>query len=445
MATRASWTPGPLVVAAALPLLFLHRHYQPELAISAGSTTLNADLSDLAALAVGVAGIAAGLRHGFERLRPAWAPAAASAALLVWILVSVGYGASREGWYPTGTHLVTALKFAEYALLALGLPLLLRRAADLVPPALALVAWSAVATIVGLLQFAGALGDLDNTPAGRRKPSFLGYHDFAALSAAALAVAAVLFAFGNLSPRARRVIVVAALSGGLGVILAGPVDALLGTLLALAALLALARARLGLTPRRAAGLCGAWLVLLGGVLAIRSSAIDEGLRFLGIRPKQTASTTQVQSYSQRALLAYIGGRIWLDHPLLGVGWQGSADEPAYASYLADARRRFDQPPQAFPSPRHPWGVQNAYVQALADMGVIGLVLFLAPFVTGVIVAGRSFLAAAAPAALVAVLWLLVCAGIWNGFGLTAGIPIDALTWLALGLVATAAALARRPA
>ncbi|HEX8044067.1 hypothetical protein, partial [Candidatus Deferrimicrobium sp.] len=55
-----------------------------------------------------------------------------------------------------------------------------------------LACWSAAATAVGLLQFAGALGDLDKTPAGRRKPSFLGYHDFATLSAMAVRLSQTL-------------------------------------------------------------------------------------------------------------------------------------------------------------------------------------------------------------------------------------------------------------
>ncbi len=46
-------------------------------------------------------------------------------------------------------------------------------------------------------------------------------------------------------------------------------------------------------------------------------------------------------------------------------------------YLAAARRRFNQPAEAFPSPAHRWGVQNAYVQSLADLGILGLVAFLA--------------------------------------------------------------------
>jgi hypothetical protein len=37
------------------------------------------------------------------------------------------------------------------------------------------------------------------------------------------------------------------------------------------------------------------------------------------------------------------------------------------------------------------------------------------------------------------LWLLVAAGVWNGLGLVAGIPLDALTWLGVGLIGAAAA------
>ena len=44
----------------------------------------------------------------------------------------------------------------------------------------------------------------------------------------------------------------------------------------------------------------------------------------------------MQSYSQRTLLAYIGLEIFLDHPLLGVGWQGSLDEAGYGPQLAAA-------------------------------------------------------------------------------------------------------------
>jgi hypothetical protein len=31
-------------------------------------------------------------------------------------------------------------------------------------------------------------------------------------------------------------------------------------------------------------------------------------------------------------------------------------------------------------------------------------------------------------------WLCVVAGVWTGIGLVAGLPLEALTWIAFGLV-----------
>ena len=74
------------------------------------------------------------------------------------------------------------------------------------PAALAAVGWSVVVSAVGVLQYLGALGDLEDTPAGRRKSSLLGYHDFSALSAAVLALALLVIATRSRGPRrsARR-------------------------------------------------------------------------------------------------------------------------------------------------------------------------------------------------------------------------------------------------
>jgi hypothetical protein len=150
------------------------------------------------------------------------------------------------------------------------------------------------------------------------------------------------------------------------------------------------------------------------------------------------------------MLAYIGWRIFLDHPVAGAGWQASAkEEQVYGDYLDDARREFPNTPAlAFPSPEHPYGIQNAYIQALADLGVIGFALLLATFVAGLYLAGRTAIGAAGAIAWPGVLagaWLLLVMGAWTAVGLVAGVPMDALTWIALGLAATAAsgaALAR---
>ena len=90
---------------------------------------------------------------------------------------------------------------------------------------------------------------------------------------------------------------------------------------------------------------------------------------------------------------------------------------------------------AFPTREHEWGVQNAYVQAAADLGAIGIVLWLLPFLLALVLALR----ANAPPGAVATFAILGAMGVWVGQGLVAGIPLDAVTWLGFGLAATAAA------
>jgi O-antigen ligase len=179
----------------------------------------------------------------------------------------------------------------------------------------------------------------------------------------------------------------------------------------------------------------------GGVVLLRGGDIANFLHFLGVGKKE--QTVGVETYTQRTLLVYIGWRIFLDHPGVGVGWDGSSEQWAYEPYLADAHRKFpDAPPLAFPSPAHSWGVQNAYVQALSDLGIVGTLLFLGLLATCLLAAGRRALRAPPGQALVALLsvcWLLVAMGVLSASGFVAGIPTDALTWLAVGLVATATA------
>ena len=103
---------------------------------------------------------------------------------------------------------------------------------------------------------------------------------------------------------------------------------------------------------------------------MRAETIERFAEFLGIRDR--VEETGVESYAHRTLLAYIGGRIWLDHPVTGVGWQASSEQWAYGPYLDDARERFpNEPDQAFPAPEHPWGIQLLYLQVAADLGIAG--------------------------------------------------------------------------
>jgi O-antigen ligase len=428
--------PGAVVLAAAIPILFLHVQYQPGFAVGIGSTTINAYLSDFAVLAVVVAALAEGLRRGFAPLATGRWLWLALALFVVWIFAEVVLGHLHAAGYASRTHGVTATKFAEYALLAPAVPLLLRRGRDLLLPLWSVALWSAAATVVGIAQFFGA-DILFAGPAGRRQASFLGDSDFAALSAAAILVGIVALAL----PRARVArlpAVLATTAGALGMILAGAVASLLGLLTALAALALIVVARREIVPRRLAAVAAIAGVVAGGVVAIRGNDLGAFARFVDTSGSNRATPTRIQTYAHRTLLAWIGWQIWKDHPLLGVGWEGSAEPANFGPYLPAAHRRFHEAPQAFPSaaPNRRYGVQNAWIEALADLGVAGLALWTAVFATAAWLAGRAAVLLGTAPALYALLAVAVVAWLWAGQGFVAGIPLDALTWLALGLTAT---------
>ena len=428
---RARYGTGPLLVAGALPFLFLLRNYQPT--VAAGNVEVS--LSDLAVLVVVSAAVWAAL-HGRAPLRPSRAVWWACGAFAALVLVSTAWGAARYAAYPTSTHLTTAAKWIEYMLLAPALVVLVPRARDLVPPGVVLVLWSCVATAVGVLQFVGVVGDFDGSPAGRRKPSFLGYHDFGALSATALAISLVVLARGARRRLEYRLALAAGIAGAVGVVLGGAIDTLLGTYLAALGVVLVTRLR---EPRKLAIVAVLLVAITVGTALLRSSALADGLKFLGIKQGTGGASTHVQSYRQRAMLAYIGGRVFLDHPILGVGWQGSSDPYAFSPYVADAKKRFDQPTKAFPSEQHRWGVQNAYVQSLADLGLLGLPAFLAALLVPAFLALRR---GVGDARVLGVALPLLVLGVWNGYGLVAGIPLAALTWLGVGVAAASVGFAR---
>jgi hypothetical protein len=416
---RSGLTPGAIALAVAIPILFLHIEYQLGVRVPLGSTHLGLELSDAAVVVVALFALREGVRIGFAPLRPALALWSSIAAMLFWIFLR---SASLE-------NVVTATKFAEYALLAVSAPLILRRRADWELVAAAVVAWSVVATFFALLQFLG-VDMADAWAAGRRQPSFLGHSDFAALSALALGIglAAILLA-------ERRVGWLAIASGGLGAILAGATAGLIGIAAAAAGLLYAISRRRRLTLRDVVVSAAVVGVVAAGVLTLRAGDFEHFLRFIHLKGKET-QTADIQTYSHHTLLAYIGYRIWLDHPVVGAGWQASTEPETVDPQLPAARREFpDVSPLAFPTREHPWGVQNAYVQSAADLGLIGFALWLVPFALALLLALR----ANAPPGAVATFTILAAMGIWGGQGLVAGIPLDAVTWLGFGLAATAAA------
>lgn len=438
-------SPGALVLAAAIPVLFLHVAYQPGFGVRFGGTTLNAYLSDFAVLAVVVVAAARGVRSGFAPLaRGRWLWAA-GLLYLAWVFAEVAYGHRHDSSYAWHIHAVTAAKFAEYALLAPSLPLLLRRTRELLLPLWSLALWSACATAVGVAQFFGAHIFITGA-VGRRQASFLSSADFAALSGAALLVGVVALAL----PRLRlgdALAAVATVSGVLGMIVAGAIASVLGLAASLVALGAVLLLRRELAPRRLAAVAAAAVIVAGGALAIRATDLDAFVRFLGASPGKQAHPAKVQTYAQRTVLVWIGYEIWKNHPVLGVGWEGSAEPANFMPYVPAAERKFsDASPGAFPSPApaRRYGVQNVWVQALADLGVIGLVLWVAIFAAAGWLAARAAIAAGSGAALLGLAWTGLLLGLWTAQSYVAGIPLDALTWLAFGLAAVPPQTLRRP-
>jgi O-antigen ligase len=246
---------------------------------------------------------------------------------------------------------------------------------------------------------------------------------------------------------ARRGAWVAVAAGAIGFVLGGATAGILG-LVPAALLAAASAARHGVVRRRVlAGTLATVAVASLGILVLRAGDFGQFFRFLGVRQAQTSTSSDIQTYSQRTLLAYIGGRIWLHHPIVGVGWQGSTEPSAVGPELPAAHRRFPTlAPRAFPGPGHEYGVQILYLQALADLGLVGFALALGWLGAGVAAGARAAFRAPPAVAWVPALgvcWLVLALGLWAAMGLVAGIPLDALTWLAIGTVAAGTCAAVR--
>jgi O-antigen ligase len=444
MRTLRAWggrdAAGAGVLALAVPFLFVHEKYQPTLEVDWSATTVEIRLSDLAVLAVVAAAAISAARLGTRRLnagRILWIPAV---ALLLWLAFEAFRPASVDD-PQFEDHLVNYLKLGEYALLAPAVPLLVRRAQDLVLFLGSVVLWSVVAMAVALAQVFG-LDVFDAWPPGWRQPSFLGHHDLAALSALAIALVVAGILCGTRRLPSPRLFVVALLAGGLGLILAGSVAAAGGFAAGALGAALVARGRFRFSARRFLALLALVGVVFGSVTAIRADSLEEFVRFLGISERRDPEG--VETYSQRTVLAYIGLRIWEDNPIIGVGWQRSERADVFEPYLDDARERFpDVVEEAFPAPGREWGVQNLYVQMLADAGVVGLFLLLAVGAGGIVLAWRTAVHAPRPWAagvgVAATCALVTLAGEWASLGIVSGLPIQAATCLLLGLAAAGAA------
>lgn len=421
---------GAALLAAVTPLVLFHVDYQPGVSLGGGSTDVDVLLSDaLLALLAATVGFRLA-RDGLGFLRPGLPLWILSAGYLAWVAFGTLHPLLGDTRYAFAEHAVTAAKYAEYSVLALAVPVLARRRdeRDLL---LAVVAgWGILATLVGVAQFAG-LDVFDAWAPGHRQPSFLGHHDFAALSGATFAIGAAGLVFQKHKVAAAA----AAGAGVLGLVVSGSLAGLLG-IAATLGLVGLVAVRRGHGRRAAAALAAGVAFAALAVVALRGNDLDDFLRFAGVLSEREEETaTGVETYSHRTLLAYVGLRLWADHPVAGAGWQASGEYKRIAPYLADARARFPGvPEEAFPAPGRRYGVQNAYVQALADLGAVGALLLVGLLATAALLASRRALRGSWRAAAAAGV-VLVTGTVLTAQGLVAALALDTLMWLGVGLVA----------
>jgi hypothetical protein len=403
---------------ATLALCLIRAPDQPSIDVSVGGTTASVVPADIALIVLALVALLAIAKRGLER--SAW-PAMISAALFsLWLLGT----AAANG----ATAFVSGAKVVELAALALGAVALLRTRGQFDALTDLLILFTLLADAVGLVKFV--------TGGGGRQASFLGEHDFAALATLPLLYGlALLYARG----RDRRAWLAIG-AGTVGCVLGAALASLLGLYVGAAVLLAVHALSRRLTLRDAAATIAVVVAVTGGTLAMRSGELGFLQSWFGkppSRPGQYAS-----SWSQRLIYTYVGGRIFLAHPLVGTGWWGDLPPKEFDTYLPAAHRRFsDQPANYFPPADKPFIPQQTYDELLYELGAVGGVLFLTLLVfvgRGAVRAAR--LARGAVGAIPAA-WLAASLGALAGDGFFGGTALAATFWLVAGVVV---ALSLRP-
>jgi O-antigen ligase len=204
-----------------------------------------------------------------------------------------------------------------------------------------------------------------------------------------------------------------------------------------------------LLRRRWILLGAAWsAIVLLFVVAVRLPDVQGGLRLAHAERTDASGRREAAegSITHRLIAMYITGLIARDNAVTGVGWLQSK-APRYTAretrYGKQARRRFpNASSNLFPSPGSPNPVHNAYLQVLAEGGVLALLALLAAVVLPLRLAvqgarrltGTPRLQASASAA------VLFAGALWlNAVSPLGGLDM-ALPWafagLVLGLVAS---------
>ncbi|MGZ4333700.1 MAG: hypothetical protein ACXVRJ_05440 [Gaiellaceae bacterium] len=393
-------------------LCLIRARDQPAVHVGLGSTQVDVVPADLALIALVLVALASFVRRGLPR--EAWAPIALASVFCVVLLGTAAVNGTAA--------LVSGVKLCELAALGLAAIAFLRTRRQLDALGDTLILFTAVADAYGVVKFLQG--------GGGRQPSFLGEHDFAAIATLPLFYGLVLL----YEDRRRRRGWLAVVIGSAGCILGAALASLLGLYLGAGLLMLTRGVGRKLSLRDFLTTAAVVAVVTGGTVTLRAGELGFLQSWFGkppSRPGQYAS-----SWSQRLIYAYVGGRIFLDRPILGTGWWSDLPAKEYARYLPDARRRFsDQPPNYFPTAHGTFVPQQTYDEVLYELGAVGGLSFLGLLVsfggaaTRAARRGADVITSSVPAA-----WLAATAGAIAGEGFFGGTPLAASFWLVGGVV-----------
>ena len=287
------------------------------------------------------------------------------------------------------------------------------------------VVYTCVVVVWAAAEFLGA--------GGGRQGSFVGEHDLAALATLALAVGlARLNAARGGNPGALAV--AGLVAGVVGVVLGASLASLLGVYGAAAVILVISARRGDLRLAAAVVTVALAGVATAGTLAMRQGELGFLQSLFG--PPAEEAGQYSASWSQRLIYAYVGGRVFLDRPILGTGWYGELPPDEFAEYVPDARARFpDEPARYFPPTDRDFIPQQAYDQVLFQLGLLGAAVFAALAALAVWRVARRIRLPHADSAYIPAGWLAATGGALAGAALFGGSPLTGVFWLTLGVVA----------
>jgi O-antigen ligase len=409
-------SPRFALLLVTLALCLVRARDQPGIDVGIGDTTATVVPGDLALAALAVVSLVELVRR-----RPPRVTWLALGSAVVFSLLVVTTGAANGA-----VALVSGTKVTELAALGLGAFALVRVKEQLEAIVDVLLLFTLVAGVVGLVKFVSG--------GGGRQASFLGEHDFAALATLPLLYGLTLVVARRRGRRAALAIV----AGGIGCILGAALASLLGLYLGAAMLVGVALFRRRLDLRALAVTAAVLVAVTAGTLEIRSGELGFLQSWFG---KPASSPGQyASSWSQRLIFAYVGGRIFIDHPVLGTGWYGTLPPATFAGYLPDARRRFsDQPARYFPHPDGEFIPQQTFDEILYELGIAGGLAMLGLLVGLGRASARTAARAKGALAPLTAAWLAAAIGALAGEGLFGGTPLVAMFWLVAGVTLALAA------